>query len=86
MIIREMVVTADVGLHARPAAEFAKIAQESGLAITVGKAGGPAVSAASPIRLLTLKVTTNESITVSIDCDDSGLANLVLDRLAAAVR
>ena len=86
MIIREIIVTAEVGLHARPAAEFAKIAKESGLTITVGKAGGLAVSAASPLRLLTLKVSTNECITVSIDSDDSGFANEVLDRLAAAVR
>lgn len=81
-----MVVTADVGLHARPAAEFAKIAQGSGLQITVQKPDGPAVSASSPLRLLTLKVLTQEKIIVKIDTEDVSIATAVLDRLEEAIR
>ena len=86
METREFVVTADVGLHARPAAEFAKIAQQSGLTITVQKPSGPAVSASSPLRLLTLKVATSESIVVTIDTEDVKLAQDIFDQLEAAIR
>ena len=56
MISREVEVTAAVGLHARPAAEFAKLAAEASFPVLVSRLDGTEVKANSPLRLLTLKV------------------------------
>lgn len=83
---RKMMVTVDVGLHARPAAEFAKVAQGCGAVVTVGRIGGPQVSASSPLRILTLKVGSNEEIVVNIDADDEVRAGEIFDALGDTVR
>ncbi|MEY3108777.1 MAG: HPr component phosphorylation site, partial [Actinomycetota bacterium] len=51
-----MEVKAAVGLHARPAAQFAEIAKSAGFPVKVGRSESELVNAASPLRLLTLKV------------------------------
>lgn len=81
-----MLVTVDVGLHARPAAEFAKVAQQCGAVVTVGRVGGPQVSASSPLRILTLKVGSNEEIVVNVETSDEARAQEIFDALGDTIR
>jgi len=71
MAERRVVVQSPVGLHARPAALFAKAASGSGLQVTISKGNGPAVPASSILSVLTLNVSHGDG------------ADAVLDELAA---
>ncbi len=83
---RNIMVTVDVGLHARPAAEFAKVAKASGAVVTVGRVGGPQVSASSPLRILTLKIGCQEEIVVNVDGIEEARALEILNALENTVR
>jgi phosphocarrier protein HPr len=76
---RTVVVASPVGLHARPAALFTKAASGSGLAVSIRKGAGPAVSAASILSVLTLNVAQGDEVT--IEAEGEG-AEGVLDDLA----
>jgi phosphocarrier protein HPr len=47
------VVTASVGLHARPAAVFVRAVTDTGLPVTIAKAGIPGVDARSLLQVMT---------------------------------
>jgi phosphocarrier protein len=46
-------VTAAIGLHARPAAEFVRAVTETGLPVTISKTGSVAVDARSLLEVMT---------------------------------
>jgi len=50
---QKAVVTASIGLHARPAAAFVRAATETGLPVTITKAGIPDVDARSLLQVMT---------------------------------
>jgi len=79
MAERRVVVKSPVGLHARPAALFAKAASGSGLQVTMSKGDGPAVPASSILSVLTLNVRHGDEVTLRADGDG---ADTVLDELA----
>lgn len=85
MITKELKVTVAVGLHARPANEFAEIAKSAPFEIVVSKAGGAFIRAHSPLRLLTLKAKQGEIIVVGCDTQDLELANEYFLRLEKTI-
>ncbi|MHA7296272.1 HPr family phosphocarrier protein [Pseudarthrobacter sp. MDT3-1] len=53
MSVHKAVVSASVGLHARPAAMFVKAVTETGLPVTIRKAGIQGVDARSLLEVMT---------------------------------
>ena len=53
MPVRKAIVTAAVGLHARPAAAFVRAVTETGLPVTIRKDGKPGVDARSLLEVMT---------------------------------
>jgi phosphocarrier protein HPr len=51
--VHKAVVSASIGLHARPAAEFVRAVTATGLAVTIRKAGIPSVDARSLLEVMT---------------------------------
>ena len=70
------------GLHARPAAFFVRAVTELGVPVTVAKAGGSPVNAASVLAVLSLGVHAGEQIVLASDADE---ATPALERLAKLV-
>ena len=85
MISREVEVLVKVGLHARPAAEFAKVASEADFIVLVSRLDGQAVKANSPLRLLTLKIKQGEKIRITCGTDNVEEANKLIDRLVHTI-
>lgn len=85
MLLRELIVTAAVGLHARPAAQFAEVAKAAGFPVEISRDGKSFVNAASPLRLLTLKVKQGEVIQVRANTDDTNAAEELFARLANCI-
>ena len=79
MVERLITVTAQAGLHARPAAEFVRLASEYAGSVRVQTADRGPIDGASILGIMTLGVERGESIVVSVDGPD---AEAVLDRLA----
>ncbi|WP_045731399.1 HPr family phosphocarrier protein [Pseudarthrobacter chlorophenolicus] len=46
------VVTASVGLHARPAADFVRAVMDTGLPVVIAKSGSPGVDARSLLQVM----------------------------------
>ncbi|WP_417562138.1 HPr family phosphocarrier protein [Microbacterium sp.] len=67
------------GLHARPAKLFAQAAKEAGIPVTVAKAGGSPVNAASILGVIALGAEKGDEVTLTADGDG---AEAVLDTLA----
>ncbi len=72
---RTVTIASAQGLHARPASIFTQAVAASGVPVTVAKAGGPAVDAASMLMVMSLAVRKGEEVTLT--SDDEG----VLDQL-----
>ena len=53
MPVRNAVVQAAVGLHARPAAQFVRAVHQTGLPVTISKRGRPGVDARSLLEVMT---------------------------------
>jgi phosphocarrier protein len=85
MISRECVITVKVGLHARPANEFAAIAKSAPCEVLVGKVGQPQVKGNSPLRLLTLKAHEGDSLRITLDTTDETLAEELFSKLIATI-
>ena len=77
---RKVTVTAEVGLHARPAATFVQVATKAPIEVTVAKVNGEAVSAKSILSVLALDVRCGETIVINADGEG---ADALLDELAA---
>ncbi|MFH8473766.1 HPr family phosphocarrier protein [Streptomyces sp. NPDC018000] len=70
------------GLHARPASIFVRAATASGVPVTISKADGDPVNAASILAVLGLGAHGGDEIVLASEADDSEVA---LDRLAKLV-
>ena len=70
------------GLHARPASIFVRAATASGVPVTIAKAGGEPVNAASMLAVLGLGAQGGEEIVLASEADG---AEAALDRLARLV-
>ncbi|WP_328301222.1 HPr family phosphocarrier protein [Streptomyces sp. NBC_00435] len=72
------------GLHARPASIFVRATTASGVPVTIAKAGGDPVNAASMLAVLGLGAQGGEEIVLTSDAEGSE-AEAALDRLAKLV-
>ncbi|WP_167133012.1 HPr family phosphocarrier protein [Paramicrobacterium chengjingii] len=79
MPTREVVIGSSVGLHARPASDLARNANESGHTVKIGRPGQNAVDARSILAVISLGVKQGESIYLDVEGDRS---EDVLDTLA----
>ncbi|MCI3220813.1 HPr family phosphocarrier protein [Streptomyces sp. NP-1717] len=70
------------GLHARPASIFVRAATASGVPVTIAKADGSPVNAASMLAVLGLGAQGGDEIVLTSDVDG---ADVALDRLAKLV-
>lgn len=77
---RQVTVGSKVGLHARPAALFAKAVKNTGVPVQIAKDGQPAVNAASLLKLLTLGAEFGDKVTLYAEGEG---AEATLDELAA---
>ena len=85
MIEKQCTISVKVGLHARPANEFAAIAKGAPCEILVGKPGEPLVKENSPLRLLTLKAHEGDSLVLQFDTNDEILAEDLYTKLLATI-
>jgi phosphocarrier protein len=67
------------GLHARPAKLFAQAAKDAGIPITVAKASGTPVNAASILGVISLGAEKGDYVTLSADGEG---AEDALDKLS----
>jgi phosphocarrier protein len=58
------------GLHARPAAEFVRIAGTNGHTVMISKSNGPKVRGDSILSLLSLGVKQGEKLTIEVSGPD----------------
>jgi phosphocarrier protein HPr len=78
MVERTVSIGSTHGLHARPAKLFAQAAAASGTSVTIAKAGGRAVNAASILGVISLGIDHGNEVTLVVDGDN---AEVVLDEL-----
>ncbi|MFI9274743.1 HPr family phosphocarrier protein [Kitasatospora sp. NPDC052896] len=71
------------GLHARPASVFVRAAAAVGVPVTIAKAGGNPVNAASMLGLLALGAEGGDEVVLASDAEG---ADAALDRLAKMVQ
>ncbi len=77
---RHVRIGSKVGLHARPAALFAKAAGEVGVPVRITTGGRPPVDARSIVMLLTLGAEHGDVVTLSAEGEG---ADAALDSLGA---
>jgi phosphocarrier protein len=70
------------GLHARPASLFVRAATAAGVPVTIARAGGDPVNAASMLAVLGLGAQGGEEVVLASQADG---ADAALDRLAKLV-
>lgn len=78
MAERRVKVASEVGLHARPAAQFVEAASAAADDVTLAKGDSSSVSAKSILAVMGLDVRNGDEIVISSDGED---AETVLDRL-----
>lgn len=79
MASRDITITDEVGLHARPAARFVKLANSFDADITVQR-GERSANAKSLVEILQLEAGKGATVTIEADGDD---ADAALDALEA---
>ena len=83
MAERKMVIGADEGLHARPAAQFVNKAKQFSSDIVVIK-GGREANAKSPLKIMTLGARKGDRVTIRAEGDDAEEAVETLAQLVSA--
>ncbi|WP_066372944.1 HPr family phosphocarrier protein [Herbidospora mongoliensis] len=77
---RRLIVEAEVGLHARPAATFVQTATKSSGSVTLAKGDGVPVNAKSILAVLALDVKKGDAVTINVDGEG---ADALLDELSS---
>ncbi|WP_327288324.1 HPr family phosphocarrier protein [Streptomyces sp. NBC_01198] len=85
MVERRVNVGWAEGLHARPASIFVRAATAAGVPVTIAKADGDPVNAASMLAVLSLGARGGEEVVLASDAEDAQQAATALDRLAKLV-
>ena len=70
-----------IGLHARPASQIVKLVKESGLEVTIGREGEEFAKANSALRLMALKISTGETLTVEVPTADQSVADQIINQI-----
>lgn len=88
MVERRVTIGWPEGLHARPASIFVRAATATGVPVTVARAGGTPVNAASMLAVLSLGAQGGEEIVLTSPADEpeaARAAEAALERLARLV-
>jgi phosphocarrier protein HPr len=88
VITKTLPVLAKVGLHARPVALLAKLANElaaDGISLKIGRNPEQLVQATSSLRMLTLKIASGEQVLVELGTDDVDRAEEIFAQVAQAL-
>ncbi len=88
MITKTLPVLAKVGLHARPVALLAKLANElaaDGISLKIGRNPEQLVQATSSLRMLTLKIASGEQVLVELGTTDVARAEEIFAQVAQAL-
>ena len=75
-----------IGLHARPASQIVKLVKESGLEITIGREGQEFAKANSALRMMALKISTGETLTVDVPTKYQALADGIIAEIQELLR
>jgi phosphocarrier protein HPr len=78
MVERTVRIGSAHGLHARPAKLFTQAAAASGASVTIQKAGGSPVNAASILAVISQGIDHGDDVTIVVDGSDE---SAVLDQL-----
>ena len=82
---RSTVINDPVGIHARPAAQFAQAAAASGQNVTIAKEGGAAVPANSILSVMGLGVKQGDTVEITLEGDNAeAVAENLINILLAA--
>ena len=79
MATRTITINDPVGIHARPAAQFAQAVTASGCTVTIAKEGGNAVPAGSILFIMGLGIKQGDTVVINVEGDN---AEAVADNLA----
>ncbi|MCI1219485.1 MAG: HPr family phosphocarrier protein [Bifidobacterium sp.] len=80
---RTITITDPVGIHARPASQFAQAASASGCTVTLSKDPSTAgVNASSILSIMGLGIKQGDEVTITVNGDD---AEKVADSLAETI-
>lgn len=79
MATRTITINDPVGIHARPAAQFAQAVTASGCTVTIAKEGGNAVPAGSILSIMGLGIKQGDTVVINVEGDN---AEAVADSLA----
>ncbi|WP_333766599.1 HPr family phosphocarrier protein [Streptomyces sp. IBSBF 2435] len=85
MVERRVNVGWAEGLHARPASIFVRAVTAAGVPVTIARADGSPVNAASMLAVLSLGAQGGEEIVLASNAEDAQQAATALDRLAKLV-
>lgn len=77
----EVTVHDPIGLHARPASQIVKLVKDSGFEVTIGRPGQEFAKANSALRMMALKISSGETLTVEVETEDETAANQVISRI-----
>lgn len=81
---RTTVIEDPVGIHARPAAQFAQAAAASGCTVTIAKGEGAPVAANSILSIMGLGVKQGDSVTLVVEGDNAeAVADELINTLTA---
>lgn len=82
MVTRTTTINDPVGIHARPAAQFAQAVAASGCTVTIAKRGGNPVPAGSILSIMGLGIKQGDTVELTIEGDN---AETVADSLIATL-
>jgi phosphocarrier protein HPr len=86
-VIKAQVEVLDpIGLHARPASQIVQLVIDSGLEILIGREGSEFAKANSALRLMALKVSSGETLTVQVPTDDPSLAESITNQIQEVLK
>ena len=71
MATRNLVINDPVGIHARPAAQFAQAVTASNCNVTIAKEGGDAVPAGSILSIMGLGNKQGDTVVINVEGTDS---------------
>ena len=80
MVERTVRIGSTHGLHARPAKLFTQAAAASGAAVTIQKAGGAPVNAASILAVIAQGIDHGDDVTIVVDGGDESAVLDVMRR------
>ena len=85
MATRTITINDPVGIHARPAAQFAQAVTASGCTVTIAKEGGNAVLAGSILSVMGLGIKQGDAVVIDVQgADDETVADNLVNILVNA--